>query len=74
VARHFHICGDFLSAEPYGSGHINDTYCVVFDQGGTRVRYIFQRINQSIFKDPVALMENIARVTGASGGQNFRHN
>lgn len=63
VARQFQISGDFLSAEPYGSGHINDTYCVVFDQGGTRIRYIFQRINHNIFKHPVALMENIARVT-----------
>ena len=71
VARHFQITGDFLSAEPYGSGHINDTYCVVFDQGGTRVRYIFQRINHNIFKHPVALMENIARVTKHLGAKVF---
>jgi hypothetical protein len=63
VARHFQIPADFVSAEPYGSGHINDTYCVVVEQGGTPVRYIFQRINRSIFKDPAGLMENIARVT-----------
>jgi hypothetical protein len=63
VAGHFQILGDFISAEPYGSGHINDTYCVVFDQGGSIVRYIFQRINHNIFKQPGALMENIARVT-----------
>lgn len=63
VAQHFQIYGDFISAEPYGSGHINDTYCVVFAQAGTRVRYIFQRINHLVFKNPVALMDNIARVT-----------
>lgn len=63
VARQFQIYGEFHSAEPYGSGHINDTYCVVFDQAGTCVRYIFQRINHLVFKNPVALMENIARVT-----------
>ena len=63
VARHFEIHGDFLSAKPYGSGHINDTYCVVFDQGGARVRYIFQRINHAVFKNPPLLMENIRRVT-----------
>lgn len=63
VARQSSIPGEFLIAEPYGSGHINDTYRVVFDQGGLRVRYIFQRINHSIFKSPVALMENIRRVT-----------
>ncbi len=63
IARQFQIFGEFLSAEPYGSGHINDTYCAVFDQAGTRVRYIFQRINHLVFKNPVAVMENISRVT-----------
>ncbi len=63
VARQFQIPGEFLEAMPYGSGHINDTYCVIFDQGGTRVRYLFQRINHGIFKNPVALMENVQRVT-----------
>ena len=63
VARHFRILGEFLSAEPYGTGHINDTYRVAFDLGGTSVRYIFQRINEKVFKNPVAVMENIERVT-----------
>jgi hypothetical protein len=62
VARNFSIWGDFKSAEPYGSGHINDTYASVFDQGGTAVRYIHQRINHLIFKQPDRVMENIERV------------
>jgi hypothetical protein len=67
VARQFPLRGEFLSAAPYGSGHINDTYCVVFEQGGARVRYILQRINHLIFKNPEALMENIRRVTAHLG-------
>lgn len=63
IARQFEILGEFQGAEPYGSGHINDTYCVVFHQAGVPVRYIFQRINHNIFKNPVALMENVQRVT-----------
>lgn len=63
VARQFRIHGDFISAAPYGSGHINDTYCAGFNQSGTAVRYIFQRINHNVFKNPVALMDNIQRVT-----------
>jgi aminoglycoside phosphotransferase (APT) family kinase protein len=63
IARRFQIYGEFLKAEPYGSGHINDTYCVVFDQAGTPLRYILQRINHRVFRNPVALMENIQRVT-----------
>jgi aminoglycoside phosphotransferase (APT) family kinase protein len=59
----FRICGSFLESRPYGNGHINDTFVAAFSQSGTRVRYIFQRINQRIFKDPEALMDNILRVT-----------
>jgi len=69
VAREFYIAGEFLSAEPYGSGHINDTYCVIYNQGGTRVRYLFQRINHHVFKNPVALMENVQRVTTHLAGK-----
>ena len=43
--------------ERYGNGHINDTYLVTQD------RYILQRINTNIFKDPYGLMENIENVT-----------
>src|SRR5947209_6104797 len=63
VAREFQIYSEFVEAAPYGSGHINDTYCAVFDQAGARVRYILQRINHKIFTNPPALMENIQRVT-----------
>jgi Ser/Thr protein kinase RdoA (MazF antagonist) len=63
VTRQFQLRGEFVSAAPYGTGHINDTYCAVFDQGGSRVRYIVQRINQNVFKNPPALMENVRRVT-----------
>jgi hypothetical protein len=69
VARQFQIHGEFLQAAPYGSGHINDTYCAAFNQGGTRVRYVFQRINRNIFKNPVALMENVQRVTAHLAGK-----
>jgi hypothetical protein len=69
VARQFQICGEFCSAEPYGSGHINDTYCLVFNQAGTTTRYILQRINHNIFKQPLLLMENIQRVTAHVAGK-----
>lgn len=63
VVRQFALLGSFRGAEPYGNGHINDTYCAVFDQSGTPVRYILQRVNHSVFKQPAALMENVRRVT-----------
>lgn len=63
VFSHFRVFGDFITAEPYGSGHINDTYAVFVNQSGTKVRYIFQRINHRIFQQPDKLMDNIMRVT-----------
>jgi aminoglycoside phosphotransferase (APT) family kinase protein len=63
LAPMFRLRGDFVTAEPYGTGHINDTYAVTCEQAGTPVRYIFQRINDLVFTDPPALMENIVRTT-----------
>jgi hypothetical protein len=63
VAGHFAIEGRFLQALPHGSGHINDTYASTFSAGPGARRYIHQRINDRVFKDPVRLMENILRVT-----------
>lgn len=63
IVENFQVYGAFLEARSYGSGHINDTFVAAFSQSGTRVRYIFQRINHRIFQKPIALMENIQRVT-----------
>jgi len=63
VLKNFLIPADYVSSGPYGSGHINDTYAVNCDQGGTEIRYLLQRVNHKIFKDPEGLMENIRRVT-----------
>lgn len=63
IARLFDMRADFVHAHPYGSGHINDTYCAWYDAAGQRIRYIHQRINHHVFKNPVQLMENVERVT-----------
>ncbi len=63
VAAQFRLNGQYLEAHPYGYGHINDTYAVYVHRDGSVNRYILQRINDYVFKDPVALMENVTRVT-----------
>jgi aminoglycoside phosphotransferase (APT) family kinase protein len=63
LAEKFQILGALREAVPHGSGHINDTFAATFSVSGTRVRYIFQRINHRVFRDPQALMGNILRVT-----------
>jgi hypothetical protein len=63
ITAAFDLAGSFVDAQPYGSGHINDTYLVRLQQDGAVTPWIFQRINHRIFKNVPALMENIQRVT-----------
>ncbi|HEX5789671.1 MAG TPA: aminoglycoside phosphotransferase family protein [Luteolibacter sp.] len=63
VASMFDLRADFKESRPYGNGHINDTYLARCDQAGLQTRFIIQRINHRVFKDPVSLMENVSRVT-----------
>ncbi len=59
IAKQFALDREPVSAEPYGCGHINDTYCVY----AADKRYILQRINHNIFPNVAGLMGNIQRVT-----------
>lgn len=72
----FAVKGRFVSAAPYGSGHINDTYVVNFvDENNQPIRYVAQRINDNVFKNVDALMENVQRVTAhlaSKAGPNSR--
>ncbi|MDR1446252.1 MAG: aminoglycoside phosphotransferase family protein [Treponema sp.] len=63
VIHQFAIYGDFESAEAFGSGHINSTFRSSWNQGGTRLRYTHQRINEKVFTRPDEVMDNIQRVT-----------
>lgn len=63
IARLFSMHGDYQGHAPCGHGHINDTFEVRFNQAGVPVRYIVQRINHDIFREPQKVMQNIERVT-----------
>ncbi len=60
----FQIDGMVMSAVPYGSGHINDTFLMTLRKDdGSEGRVILQRMNKNIFTKPIELMENITGVT-----------
>lgn len=59
IAKQFCLDREPLDAQPYGCGHINDTYCVT----AADKRYILQRINHRIFPNVEGLMNNIVSVT-----------
>ncbi|MBE7068013.1 MAG: aminoglycoside phosphotransferase family protein [Clostridiales bacterium] len=60
VCALFQIKDEFLAWERINSGHINVTYEVRFQSGK---RYIVQKINTYVFKNPVEMMQNIVSVT-----------
>ena len=60
VCRQFGVSAIAENILPFGGGHINDTYCVNAADGN---RYILQRINHNVFRQPEKLMENYERVT-----------
>ena len=63
VAGQFRIDhAELAEFELYGSGHINETYRVVFKTDGQDDVYIFQKLNTNIFRNPDHLMENMSRV------------
>lgn len=66
AAYHFKLKGQPKTCEPYGEGHINQTYLLITDQGAW---YILQKINRRVFSNVEALMENITRVTRFLGQQ-----
>lgn len=63
VINAYALPGTLTDKQPYGNGHINDTFLLTYDtQDGTR-KYILQRMNHAVFKNPQALMENVSHVT-----------
>lgn len=54
--------GTFLNGEPYGSGHIHDTFRIETKEKD-KDNYILQRLNNKIFKNIPELQQNIERVT-----------
>lgn len=63
TAAHFAVGGELIAAEPFGSGHINDSYLLTYRRAGARVRFLLQRINDAVFPEPALVMDNIQRVT-----------
>ncbi len=64
IASQFDLGGRVLEVAPYGTGHINETYASRVETARGIRRFIHQRVNEYVFKNPGLVMENIQRVTG----------
>ncbi len=64
IGDQFAVSGDFLYGEELRNGHINTTYRACYrSEDGHEDRYILQRINDYVFKDPAQVMRNVEKVT-----------
>lgn len=64
ISNEFAIAGEFVEGHEINSGHINTTYMASYEMPSGEVqRYILQRINEKVFKDPLAVMHNVECVT-----------
>ena len=48
---------------PLSNGIINQTYDVKITDGEKKRRYVFQRLNIFVFKNPKKIMQNIEKIT-----------
>lgn len=62
LVRNFRVEGRFLDGEPYGSGHINDSFLVHIVNNISK-KYLLQRVNHHVFRNIPLLMRNIEIVT-----------
>lgn len=75
----FETKGTVMEVRPLGPGFINDTFIVVCEDNGVKMRYILQRKNHNIFPDVPGMMNNIVMVSDhikakveAAGGDPMR--
>lgn len=59
VLKEYFNVDNIIDVKPYGNGHINETYLVVFPT----IKYILQKINGTVFSSPFTVMHNIELVT-----------
>ncbi len=59
IASHFQLEGTITSIEENNQGNINKTYII----SCTKKKYLIQKINANVFKEPYLVMKNIELVT-----------
>jgi len=64
ILSHFNFAGEYTGIVPHRFGHIHDTYFVDYRGiNGRGSRYVIQRINHFVFKQPEMVMDNILAIT-----------
>lgn len=63
LAEIFCLDGEITDYSVISNGNINTTYDVTVDIRGEERRFVFQKLNIFVFKNPKQIMKNIAQIT-----------
>lgn len=63
ILNSFNFKGELVSYEEFGSGHINTTFLAHYKDEDKDYQYVVQKINDNVFKNVDALMNNVFAVT-----------
>ena len=63
ISANFQIEGRLVDIAENAQGNINSTYLLTFESNSKRTKYLLQKINSSVFKEPYLVMRNIGLVT-----------
>ena len=61
--ENFEFEGIYRDHQAFGDGHIHDTFKLIFEQENTSNTYLLQKMNTTVFQKPLAVMQNIQRVS-----------
>lgn len=64
IIENFPYKGELKDMQQTDTGLINSTYILTFSDGNMDFKYILQKINTLVFKNPDELMSNIMNITG----------
>ena len=63
LAHIFSLDGEITDYSVISNGNINATYDVTMNMNGESRRFVFQKLNIFVFKNPKRIMKNIAQIT-----------
>lgn len=63
IISQFNINGKLVKTIENTQGNINKTYVLIFDDNGSYNKYLLQKINSNVFKEPYLVMKNIELIT-----------
>ena len=59
VAARFQLPGSVKAIRPLGHGNVNDTFLILVEDGKGEHRFVLQRVNTEVFREPQLVMENM---------------